>query len=371
MKRLILLICLSNIVITYSQQYPNKESEKKNEELVDSLKSADYPYVLPIWGEKATKAGFSLPYSAGISTQYVWQQSDLIIENLMVGFNNGEMYDLSQVVRFNNAVSQGQVINLRPDLWVFPFLNVYGIFARSLLSTSVDFGLYVPDSTGTWNNVENFSTVAEFNATSTGFGITPTLGVAGGWIALDMNFTWNDIPELDEPAFAFIFGPRFGKTFKFKKPESNIAVWAGGFRLKLNTGTQGSLAFNELFEIDDLQTQVDNGIDNVNNAYTEIENWWNSLTALEQKNPINEAKYETATNAIATVGGFLNSMDATLNQAESSTVQYSLDKRPKDAWNFVLGSQYQINKSWMLRLEVGFLGSRTQVISGLQYRFGL
>jgi hypothetical protein len=40
-------------------------------------------------------------------------------------------------------------------------------------------------------------------------------------------------------------------------------------------------------------------------------------------------------------------------------------------WNFVLGSQYQINKHFMIRAEAGFLGSRTQAIAMLQYRFGL
>jgi hypothetical protein len=30
-----------------------------------------------------------------------------------------------------------------------------------------------------------------------------------------------------------------------------------------------------------------------------------------------------------------------------------------------------MSKSWMVRLEVGFLTSRTHVISGVQYRFGL
>ena len=60
-----------------------------------------------------------------------------------------------------------------------------------------------------------------------------------------------------------------------------------------------------------------------------------------------------------------------MSNAASSTVQYSLDKRPEDMWNFIVGSQYQINKSWMFRAEVGFLNSRTHVIAGAQYRFGL
>jgi long-subunit fatty acid transport protein len=52
-------------------------------------------------------------------------------------------------------------------------------------------------------------------------------------------------------------------------------------------------------------------------------------------------------------------------------VQYSLDKRPEDMWNFIVGSQYQINRNWMFRAEFGFLGSRTHLIAGAQYRFGL
>lgn len=40
-------------------------------------------------------------------------------------------------------------------------------------------------------------------------------------------------------------------------------------------------------------------------------------------------------------------------------------------WNFLIGSQFQYNKHMMFRAEVGFLGSRTQVLAGLQYRFGL
>ena len=49
-----------------------------------------------------------------------------------------------------------------------------------------------------------------------GFGLTPTLGVGGGWIALDINVAWTDVNALDKPLFTFVFGPMAGKTFKFK-----------------------------------------------------------------------------------------------------------------------------------------------------------
>jgi len=371
MKNVFLIFFLLISIPAFCQVYSNKVVGQKNSAEIDSIKNAEYPYVLPILGAAATKRGFSLPYSAGLSFNYLWQESDLIIENLKVGFNNNDMYDLSEVVRFNNAKSEASGLNFRPDIWLFPFLNVYGLFARSSLSTAVDYGIYVPDSTGNWKNVIALNSIAEFEATTFGFGITPTIGVGGGWLALDMNFAWNDIDELNKPAFSFVFGPRMGKTFKFKKPESNIAVWVGGFRLKLNSGTEGSIPLNELFPTEDLQAKVDNGLTQVDNAYQNVDTWWNGLSSIEQKNPVNIAKHETANRALTAAGGFLNSMDESLNDEETASVQYSLDKRPKDMWNFVIGTQYQYNKHWMLRFEYGFLGTRNQIITGLQYRFGL
>ena len=62
------LAMLSSIV--FSQVFTNIEVGKKNAELKDSLKKSEYPYSLPILGAKATKAGYNLPYSAGLSVQY-------------------------------------------------------------------------------------------------------------------------------------------------------------------------------------------------------------------------------------------------------------------------------------------------------------
>jgi len=70
-------------------------------------------------------------------------------------------------------------------------------------------------------------------------------------------------------------------------------------------------------------------------------------------------------------GEVLNQAETAVNSIANSTVQYSMDKRPKDMWNFIVGSQFQLNKHFMLRAEVGFLGSRNQVLTGVQYRFGL
>jgi len=373
MKKILLItgIALGLLGQTLGQVYTNKVVGEKNKEFADTLKSKPYPYSLPIWGAKATARGYDLPYSAGVSVNYFWQQSDLLITDLFVGFNNGPMYDLDEIIRFNDAVATASIITIRPDIWLLPFLNVYGIFSKAKTSTAIDAGLYLPDTSNVWSEVTSFSSTANFDATAVGFGITPTLGIGGGWMALDMNMTWSDISALNKPVFSFVFGPRFGKSFKFKNPERNIAIWAGGFRVHLSSETNGSLNLSDILPVNELQTRVDEGMIKVEEATVQVDTWWGSLTPLEQAMPSNRAKYETANRALETSGNVLNAVDGALNDEESATVQYSLTKRPKDKWNFIIGSQFQINKHFMLRAEYGFLGSRQQFMTGLQYRFGL
>jgi len=369
----VFLLTISCLLVTeYSlgQVYSNKVVGKKNASLSDSLKAQDYPYLLPIWGKKAAKRGFDLPYSAGINVNYLYQQSDLVINNLQVGFNNGPLHNLDEVVRFDKATSTTNAVNFRPDVWILPFLNVYGIFAKSRSSTAIDFGVWAPNSSNQWTELFKTSTKADFEGTTVGFGLTPTIGVGGGFMALDMNFGWTDIAALEKPAFSFVFGPRFGKSFRLKKQQV-LTLWAGGFRVKINSGTTGSLAIGDLFDSQNLESQIASGLTKVGDVQKDVDTWWNGLNSVEQKNPANKAKYATANRALEAAGNFLDAASGAVSTIEQSTVQYSLDKQQKSLWNFIVGGQYQLNKHFMVRGEVGFLGTRTQAITGVQYRFGL
>jgi hypothetical protein len=353
----------------FSQYTVNKVVGKKNQGLRDSLEKEEYPYLLPIWGQKVTKKGFDLPNPVGVNLNYLTQKSDIIISDLQVGFNNGPLYNLDEIVRIDEAKTTTNGINFRPDFWIFPFLNVYGILAQSNTSTAIKAGVWIPDSSS-WHKILDINTKANFHGTTYGFGFTPTMGIAGFFFALDMNFTWTDIDQLDKPAYAFVLGPRLGRNFRFKNPSRSLAVWVGGFRIQLNNSTAGSLSTSSLFPTDQWQSKIDTGYIKVSSAQDQVNAWWNGLTPPEQKNPINVAKYNTANAALGRAGQILDAASQVVTNASESTIQYSLNKRPKDAWNFIIGSQFQLDKRFMIRAEYGFLGTRTQFIGGLQYRFG-
>ena len=283
---------------TLGQVYTNKVVGAKNESLKDSIIAKPYPYSLPIWGAKAAARGYDLPYSAGLGVNYLWQQSDLIISDLFVGFNNGPMYDLDELIRFNGSTATASAVNFRPDIWILPFLNVYALIAKAKTSTEINAGVWLPDESNTWNEVTTFSSKANFDATSMGFGMTPTMGVGGGWLALDMNMTWTDVSALNKPVFTFVFGPRMGKSFKLKKPERNISFWTGAFRTSSFFSDRGFASLSEVLPVDDLQPKVDEGLAKVADGQVNVDAWWSGLTPTEQKNPVNIAKYETANRVL-------------------------------------------------------------------------
>lgn len=346
----------------FSQVYSELGAVKK-----DTL---EYNQLLPILGKKVHELGFDLPHSGGLGVNYIWQQSDITVSNINVGFNNGPMYNVDELVRFNSTSSESNGVNFRPDLWLFPFLNLYGIIAQARSTTNVNVGVYIPRVDGA-QELFSIQTNPNFNTTSLGFGITPTAGFFGGWIALDMNFTWTDVDALDKPVYVFAFDPRIGKTFKLNKPERNISFWVGGFRLKVNRDTNGSLPINELFPVEEWNQKVTAGQVKIGEAQMELDDWWNGLSSIEQLNPVNIVKKEGNQKKLNIASTILIGAENALDTANSSTIQYNLDKKQKNQWNFVVGSQFQINKSYMIRAEYGFLSARKHFICSLQYRFKL
>ena len=107
-------LILAGISISSAQVFSDKVVGKKNEERIDSLKQSEYEFLLPIWGAQAVKAGFDIPYSAGLSINYLSQRSSILIDNLQVGVNNSALFNLDEIVRFNEATARTSGLNVRP-----------------------------------------------------------------------------------------------------------------------------------------------------------------------------------------------------------------------------------------------------------------
>lgn len=134
----IFLLLFSHYV---NAQYTTKKVKTKHQIYTDSLKNVEYNYTFPILGQGAYKKGFDIPYPAGIMGNFMWMEQGILIDNMQLGFKSDEIdIPLTEVdfIDFGDNTNTSYTFNVRPDLWVFPFLNVYGIFGYGNSHTEVN-----------------------------------------------------------------------------------------------------------------------------------------------------------------------------------------------------------------------------------------
>lgn len=340
--QLVLSIVLFLIIGLHSAkaQYANTKIKTKHEAYTDSLKQVDYDYIFPILGQGAYRKGFDIPYPAGLMANYMWMRQNLIFDNMKLGVKTDNVdIPLTDVdfIEFGENINTSYAYNVRPDLWILPFLNVYGIFGGGQSRTEVNLTAPIP----LYSNVEQGLRTA-------GFGIMGAGGVGPVWFSIDANFTWSKPDLLDKPVQVNVLGIRMGHTFKFKnKPERNFAVWAGAMSMQMNSDTSGEIQL-----IDALPPEAWERRDEIVNNYYD---WYENVATPPQK---------------IVADRVLTPIVERIEAANGDTIiRYGMDKQVQERWNGTIGGQFQLNKRWMFRSEAGFIGNRKSILFSVNYRF--
>ncbi|MCD4731191.1 MAG: hypothetical protein K8R74_11345 [Bacteroidales bacterium] len=321
-------------------QYVTKKVRTKHQIYTDSLKNMEYNYVFPIWGQGAYKKGFDIPYPLGIMTNFIWMDQGLVIDNLQLGLKtDNQDIPLTPVdfIQFGENTNTSYMVNVRPDIWIFPFLNVYGLFGYGNSHTEVF--LTAP---------AELKSVVDQNVTSTGVGVMSAFGIGPVWLSVDANWTWNKPELVEDPTRVNVLGLRLGHTFVFKKrPDRNIAVWVGGMRLKMSSETLGAIKM-----ADALPPETWERTDEIVNNYW---NWYdNDATVIQKK---------VADEVLTPIIDKIEDADG------DAVISYGMDKQTKQMWNGVIGMQFQLNKRFMFRTEGGIIGDRKSFLLSVNYRF--
>ena len=346
----LLILTITFFSLEGKAQYASTKVKSKHEAYKDSLKQAaaaavEYNYVFPILGQKVYKKGFDIPYPVGIMGNFMWMQQEVLLNNLQLGLKS-ENYDIPltnvDFIQFEDNVNTAYTVNVRPDLWVLPFLNVYGIFGYGNSNTEVNITSPVP-----------LQTTVEQSISTAGFGLMSAYGIGPIWMSVDVNWTWNKPELLDRAVNVNVLGIRMGHTFTFKeRPDRNIAIWAGGMR-----ATMASVTVGEIKLIDALPPDVWERKDEL------VEGYWNWYNGLNPDNPIDRTKIEKADEVITPIVERIENADG------DTIIRYGMDKQVKEKWNGVIGLQFQLNKTWMFRTEGGVVGDRKSVLASVNYRF--
>ena len=284
----------------------------------------DYSGIFPIWGRKAIERGFDLPRPFGIGLNSIYLEQDIIVENLQLSTNYDPLQPFD-VVQFGKTRASAFSVTMRPDVWVFPFLNLYGLFGPGRTNTSVE----VTDPVG-------FTSSVDQTASTYGLGITAAGGIKRNWLSVDVNWTWSDLEKLEDPVLIRVLGLRYGRALKLSG-NRKLAFWIGTMNQKVELDTRGAIPFSEAVPPE---------------VWTELENiqsspWYQGLTPPQQ----------------AVVDRFVQRILA----SKETVINYGIDKRLADPWNMLLGAQYFLGKRWEFRTEAGFIG-RWSILLGFNYR---
>jgi hypothetical protein len=275
-----------------------------------------WDHKLPFMAQKVIDMGYDLPPPFGVTVLYTDIEQDQVLENLEVGFSGGakEPYEW---VDFQNAVSFTDTWQLLGDMWVLPFLNVFGFIGDLKGDVALDVLL---DGNGMLEQLKvdcgrpgnlvlcnllqdqlfELPITSKFSGKNYGFGFNLAGGWKGFFFTAPVSFSWADMDTTEVSGGAVISAsPRVGRLIKLGNA-GNLGVYVGGSYLDSNLSADGSLAIPE----------------------TDV------------------------------------------------TIDYTIDQSNLDRWAGILGANWDINGRWSLMAEYnGFFGSRKSWIGSVAFRF--
>jgi hypothetical protein len=262
---------------------------------------------VPILGEQVREKGFDLPLPFGVGTNLVFMDQGIKLRNIKVGIGDPtiEVKGLS----FVDARAHDRVITARLDMWLLPFVNIYGIFGY--INGEAEIGLDINQIAGGLpiplppiiepGKTINFN--IDYNGTTFGGGMTLAGGYQNFFASVDANYTYSNIDVANSQIKAYTISPRVGLQMNPSAVPGALALWVGAMYMNYN---------------------------------------------------------QTVTDNIR-----LNELDPRLPPVQ---IDFKLDVENDQPWNFLFGGQWEITKRWQFMAEGG-VGDRTQVLTGVSFRF--
>jgi hypothetical protein len=285
----------------------------------------------PIWGDEARARGYSIPLPFGANLSYMNIRQNIDVDSITFsGLKLGDHLIPSDM--FNIAVGQtrqrSETENLRLDMWVFPFLNIYGLMGytkgSSLSQVSVDAdpsrytgidkiiasSVHKLHENGTLQDIDF---ALDFEGRTWGTGFTLAGGYKNWFTLVDTNYTRTEFDILDGKISAVTVSPRVG--YRFEMPgisgPSHLSIWVGAMYQNVDQEFKGNLS--DLHMPPELQPLI------------------SSVNVDDQG-------------------------------------RFDVKQHLSSPWNTLIGAQYEITKNFNVLTEIGFNERNSFFLAG-EYRF--
>ncbi|MGL5991154.1 MAG: hypothetical protein ACRCZT_05755 [Plesiomonas sp.] len=263
--------------------------------------------VFPIWGDEAKTRGYTLPEPFGVNISYINVKQGIQVDSIaftgiqthlpiqLSSLNIQGNLDLGINPTVKETSQRSETTTLRADMWIFPFLNIYGVMGKtsgrtdSLLDMNISvsgnvqvgkfFPIQIPFPTFSIP-LENIHFPLEFNGDTYGMGFV----LAGGydkWFALaDVNYTQTKMDILEGQIAALVVSPRVGYTVSVV--ERPLRMWVGGMYQSIDQQFRGNIANLALPEnLKQLLLLVDPNKQGKFEVNQHLESPWNTLVGAQ------------------------------------------------------------------------------------------
>jgi lipid-binding SYLF domain-containing protein len=278
----------------------------------------EWNYKLPFLAQKVVDKGYDLPLPYGAGLIYAFNDQEQLITGLEVGINGRDKAPF-EFVSFDKSITKTDSVNAKIDAWLFPFMNVYATYgpfeADAALDILIDgdgmlehMGI---DCTGLirprlCDRLQDQTFLLPIHTTPRGTAWSLGGVLAGGWKG------W------------FVTIP-----FNYSRIDLDRTLAEGDPILTVTP------RFGHAFRLGD----------------------WGNLALFAGGNYLKSELEISGTYRVPV-------------EDEELTFDYTVQQQNKDAWNLLLGFNWDVNKqfSWSMEYD-GFIGTREAIIASVSWRF--
>ena len=211
--------------------------------------SVDTP---PLFGKKAKKSGRTLPLPFGVGYYSIYYDQSYTASNLLLSSDSTTIIARADSIYQNTTAYEikGQI---RPNLWLFPFLNVYGIigYTKGVISPKLMVPYVIIDNIPLNDPIvvdTSFEIQDEIGyvGPTYGFGATFSMGTRYFFLLADYNYSVTNPTDLDENLHNHFFSPKVGIIIGEKDRTTYGALWLGGMYISNDQSFSGKINVEDI-----------------------------------------------------------------------------------------------------------------------------
>lgn len=209
--------------------------------LISSDNSLQDKSMFPLLGDEARERGYELPNPYGINVIYVDMKQDVDIKALnltgKLSLFGGKPLELGNIisVKADSAKTVNTNELVKADLWVFPFLNVYGILGKTKGHSTALVDINLGNST----ILKDYDFTLKYEGITYGVGTVLAGGYKDFFSLVDFNYTSTSLDIIEGNISAFVISPKVGYNFDFYNTKNSI--WIGTMYQNITQTLKGDI----------------------------------------------------------------------------------------------------------------------------------